>query len=276
MIYWIYDIPTWSVAILFTAIFVGIYMLSSFWLRPRLLRLIHAHERGNEVVGYLLSNHGVLYGILLGLLAVAAYENYTKSDELVTLEAAQLAALYRDVSAFPEPARAHLVRTVRAYADFLLHEGWEQQRRGQVPNGDNPLVGQLQTTLVTHVPTDEAHGLLHAETLAQFNALIETRQQRLHAVTRGIPPILWYVVFVGALITLLLFLMLDMAPAANYLLGTLLSFFLATVITLIAAMDNPFRGDVCISPEPYQVVYDTLMSDDTPGGERPSIGSPGH
>jgi len=31
------------------------------------------------------------------------------------------------------------------------------------------------------------------------------------------------------------------------------------VIFLIAAMDNPFRGDVSVGPDSFQLVYDSLM-----------------
>ena len=44
-----------------------------------------------------------------------------------------------------------------------------------------------------------------------------------------------------------------------FLISGALSLFLAVVIFLIAALDNPFRGEVSVRPEAYQLVYDTLM-----------------
>ena len=37
--------------------------------------------------------------------------------------------------------------------------------------------------------------------------------------------------------------------------------FLATMISLIALMDNPFRGEVGVSAEAFQLVYDQLMKE---------------
>jgi hypothetical protein len=39
----------------------------------------------------------------------------------------------------------------------------------------------------------------------------------------------------------------------------LLSVCLGVVIFLIAAMDNPFWGDVSVGPDSFQLVYDSLM-----------------
>jgi hypothetical protein len=45
------------------------------------------------------------------------------------------------------------------------------------------------------------------------------------------------------------------------LLGGILSFFLATMISLIVLMDHPFRGEVSISPHAFELVYDQLMKE---------------
>ena len=58
---------------------------------------------------------------------------------------------------------------------------------------------------------------------------------------------------------MVLIAMLDMEIRVHLIFGGALSLFLGLVIFLIAAMDNPFRGEVSIGPEAFQTVYDTLM-----------------
>ena len=43
------------------------------------------------------------------------------------------------------------------------------------------------------------------------------------------------------------------------LLGGLASFVMATMICLIALMDNPFRGELSVSPQAFQLVFNDLM-----------------
>jgi hypothetical protein len=45
----------------------------------------------------------------------------------------------------------------------------------------------------------------------------------------------------------------------DLLLGGLISFYTATMICLIALLDNPRRGEVGVSTEASQLVYDHLM-----------------
>lgn len=39
----------------------------------------------------------------------------------------------------------------------------------------------------------------------------------------------------------------------------ILAAFIGLVIFLIVAMDNPFRGEFCVSPDPFQNLLDQMM-----------------
>jgi hypothetical protein len=49
------------------------------------------------------------------------------------------------------------------------------------------------------------------------------------------------------------------AVRSPLLLGGVLSFFLATLISLIVLMDHPFRGEMGVSASAFELVYDQLM-----------------
>jgi len=57
----------------------------------------------------------------------------------------------------------------------------------------------------------------------------------------------------------LLVAMLDMEIHVHLILGGALGLFLGLVTFLIAAMDNPFRGEVSVTPDPFRQVYESLM-----------------
>ena len=85
--------------------------------------------------------------------------------------------------------------------------------------------------------------------------------RRLYSVTAESLPVLWYTVAVGALLNMILMWMFDLRLSLHLLLGGILSFFLATMISLIVLMDHPFRGEVSISPQAFELVYDQLMKE---------------
>lgn len=66
---------------------------------------------------------------------------------------------------------------------------------------------------------------------------------------------MWYVVIIGAVINIALVWLFDMRLFAHFLLGGTLAFFLGAMILLIAAMDNPYRGEVSVSPKPFEDLY---------------------
>lgn len=108
MFYWIYNIPTWTLVGMFAVFFVGVTWAGVVLVRPILRAFMGRQSNMNDLVGYLLGAHGVYLGVLLGLLALSSYDNYSGVEQLVMSEATKLSALYRDVSTYPEPDRTEL------------------------------------------------------------------------------------------------------------------------------------------------------------------------
>lgn len=259
MFYWIYDYPSQYIGALFAAVFVGITCLWILVFRPIVRSWVHGKRSANDIVGIALSGFSVLYGLLLGLLAVAAYQNFSNVSDLVSKEAATILALYRDTQGYPQPIRDRLQAKLLEYARFAIEEGWADQRRGVVPTGGTARVVAFFDDLIAFKPSEKSEEIVHSETLREFNTFVEVRRQRLANVTTGIPTVLWWVVAIGALLNITLIWLLDTDVRVHLLLGGILSLFLGVVIFLIAALDNPFRGDVSVGPDSIQVVYDDMI-----------------
>jgi hypothetical protein len=217
-------------------------------------------DNTNEILGYILSCYCVFYGLLIGLVAVAAYQNYTMVETAVAHEAAALEALYRDITAYPEPTRSAAHSILAEFTRFLIEESWPAQQRGQIAPGASIHLSAVQEVLRIYEPETKSQEVMHAETVRQFNHLATLRRLRLHSVSTGIPAYLWYVVVIGAVVNIVLVWLFDIRLVAHLFMGGLLAFFIGTVICLIAVMDNPFRGEVSISPADFRDVYESLMT----------------
>ena len=66
---------------------------------------IHGRRNANEMIGLTLASFSTLYGILLGLLAVEAYQDFSAVQDIVSKEALTIATLHRDFDGFPQPTR---------------------------------------------------------------------------------------------------------------------------------------------------------------------------
>jgi len=255
MFYWIYDLPALWVIVLFEVFFVGVCWLGTVFLRRPIRSWLREEPRLNDMLAAFLQYFGVIYGLLLGLLAVATYQNRLDVEKSNANEASSLSALYRNVSAYPEPSRTELQNLLKDHTRYLIEDAWPQQRKGIVPVDESHRITAIQTELALFEPQTKAQELLHENTLRQFNTFYEDRRARIYSLTSGIPTILWYTVAVGAFINMILLWLFDLRPHAHWILGGLISFYLGTVIAVIALMDHPYRGELGISPEAFQLIY---------------------
>ena len=265
MMYWIYDYPSGLIAILFVAVFIAMTWIGIFLTRATVHSWIHRKTRANEMVGLALSSFFVLFGLLLGLLAIATYQNYSNVTDMIDKEASSIAALDRDFSGFPQPVRGQLQDRLREYARFTIEDGWPQQRKGIAPIGGTERITALFQVLSTFEPTKKSEEIFHAEALRQFNNLIELRRTRLANVLLGLPPVFWRVVAFGALMSTVLIWLQDMEIHVHLILGGILASIIGALIFLIAMLDNPFRGGVGVGPDPIALVYATSMKPDGDG-----------
>lgn len=257
--YWVYDVSTTSLALLFAAAFVGVTWAGIIFVKP-FLRLLMGRQAGvNDLVGYILGGHCAFFGLLLGLLAVAAYQNLADVDRIVGREAGFLRSIYRAVTDYPEPTRSETLPLIREYTRFVVEDAWPLQRRGIVSADGVARMNAVQAKLFAFEPKSKGQEMVHAQTLAQFFEMAEVRRARVQSVDAGVPALMWYVVAIGLMITVVLLWMLDMRMMPHLLLGGLLMLFLSTVVCLIMVMDKPLRGEISVGPDAYKAVLDRMV-----------------
>ena len=259
MFFWIYELPTWALGMILSVVFVGITWVGIVAFRVLVHKRLRSERRANDLIGVMLSSFSVIYGVLLGLIAIAAFQSYSTTEDTVSHEAASLSTLYHMASNYPPPARQALQQELTRYTLVTIKADWPLQKQGIAPTaGSRRMVG-LYATLLSFQPQGEAQVILHAAMLGELNHYVELRRQRLQSVGSGIPSVLWWVVFIGALLNILLIWLLDMELHVHLILGGVMSLFIGLVIFIIAAMDHPFRGTVSISADALRSVYDSLM-----------------
>jgi hypothetical protein len=194
----------------------------------------------------------------MGLLAVSAYQNKATVERSIMAEGTAVLALFRNVTAYPDQARVPLQESLRDYTLFVIDTEWPQMRRGEFAEGGMPLIDQLQQQITSFEPKTSGQHILHAETTNRFYEFLELRAERLYNATSSIPEIMWFVVLLGAFLSIFLVWLFNMSLIAGLFLGGLLSFFIGTVISLIMVLDQPLRGDFGISPEVFQLLLEFM------------------
>ncbi|WP_139558516.1 bestrophin-like domain [Methylotetracoccus oryzae] len=261
-IYWLYDLPNWLLCLLILVLFTGGSILGQRVSRRFVRRFFsQALEDHNEAVGAIIGSYGVFYGITLGLIAVATWDNFDASEDLIMHEASALSALDRDVSALPEPASGELRALLRDYLDFVIDRAWPEHRKGRVPVDADSRINAFQKRLVEFEPRTERESVLFAEAIEQFNVMFELRRDRISSIGNGLPPILWGIVLAGAILNMILLYVLRIEPLRTHmLLIGLVATFIGLMIFFIVAMDHPFVGELSIEPTAFEALRQGQMS----------------
>ena len=127
---WLYEIPTWQLAVLIVGLTVLLALAGLRFVHRRLHVSPAVALIDNGTVGWFFSGVTVLYGLTLGLLTIATWQNYSTAAGIASQEAASLAVLYGDLSGYPASMGRPLQQQLRRYTESIVQQSWPAQRRG--------------------------------------------------------------------------------------------------------------------------------------------------
>ncbi len=256
----VFDLPLWIVGLALVLVMSGLAAVGLLFVRRRVLPRFQIAEEDGHFTSTMVHSVMVFYALTVAMIAITVWETYDAAAKIVSEEATALATLYRDASAYPPSTQKELQNSLREYTEYVIQEAWPEQHKGRIPEGGVERINRFQKILTSFDPATEGEKILHAETLRAYNQMIEARRMRLDAVQTALPGLMWTVIFLGAALGVTascFFRVKD--PRLHMSLVALLTVFFAMVIFVVFAFDRPFRGDLGIESEPYQLVYDQLM-----------------
>jgi hypothetical protein len=152
---------------------------------------------------------------------------------------------------------------LRDYTRYVIEDAWPAQRRGIIPEEGTARVNAFQEKLLSFQPQTRAEAILYAETIRQFDVFVDARRQRLDSVSASLPDVIWFVVGIGAVINTGLTCLFDVKRVSvHLLLAGVMCLFISQMVFMIWVMDYPFRGDVSVGSDPFQLVQRSLMEGD--------------
>lgn len=266
---WIYQIPNWILCAIIVSLFTIGSLVGLALTRPW-VRSFKTHH--NDIVASFAASAGVLYAVLLAMIAVASWTNYTAVDALVAQEADLVYSLFRDLEAYPEPERSQLRGLLREYVDSAIRIEWPAIQRGVMDKRAGMVVDAVFSGWMHFQPTTENQRLIVAETLARLNSFQAVRRNRIQTGISGLEPVLWIVVLVGGLVNAGISCLFWIEnKRLHYLMMGVLGMMIGVVVFLILALDHPLWGELSIQPSAFEAVADSMdrvLQPLTPGERR--------
>ena len=259
--HWLYELPGWLLCLLMLIIGIGGALLGLRATRPLARRLFGRPPGHNDAVSYYMGAFGVFYGLTLGLIAVATWQNYTDVDKLVAQEAAALRVVHADVSWYPLAVRSELGAGLLAYIDFIIHEEWPAQHRGVLLGTGQEHLLAFRRPLMDFEPSTEGEKALHQATLQSFDRYLELRGLRVSHARAGVPGLVWLVLIVGAVLSVVITYCFSMKSFSGHLaLTVVLAGFLTLLIFLILMLDYPFRGELAVGSGSFELARERMLT----------------
>jgi hypothetical protein len=212
--------------------------------------------------------YGALYitfGVIIGFSAYLVLNKYTTSQATVANEAGTVRSLYYLAGQFPQPQRDQIQDLATSYARAVVDEEWPLMEQGQPSPRAAALNQEITKSVDSFEPSTSPEQTLYSQALQRAHELNQNRTLRLLYASEGLPPILWFVLGVLAVMIILFTYFLGMESARLHILAVaaLTAGITFTMFTTIA-LDRPFRGDLQVTPDAFETVLNELEGDSQP------------
>lgn len=259
LVNWFYATPDWILIPVFTLLFVGVSLAIVLVTRPLVQQLVHDSEQWDRVLGYTSGAFGVFFGILLALVAVSVYGNYTDAHAASLVETSKVGALSRGATGLPDELRDDVRAAIRDYVQTVITVEWPQQSAGELPTAGRADITKIEDLLYSFDPETFRDSASFSQLLATFDDLIEARRARIDATTLQLPGQFWLVIWVGAAINAILIGAVVVDDRRLHLaLAGLLAVFVALVILVTADMDHPYAGSISVGPIDFEEILNIV------------------
>jgi len=244
---WIYSTPTWLwgtvlVVALDAAACLGLVVFH------RLVQ-VEVRRAHNELTGFTVAVISVTYAVLLAFIAIATWESFSQSEDIVDREADCVGSIYRDTQGLPAATGQQIRSDVRQYTDTVIRQEWPVQEMAKIPTQGWEPLRRIHSAIVTLHPANPGEAVIEAELLKTLNMLYSARGSRLSAVQGHIPEVIWWIIFFGGVLTTGFTYLFGFHNFGMHLITTAaVATSLALVVVLIIALDWPFRGAVSVTP----------------------------
>jgi uncharacterized protein DUF4239 len=223
---------------------------------------LESRQSHNVPIGVIYGAISVTFGVIIGFSAYLVLNKYTTSQTTEANEAADVRALYYLGGQFPQPQRDQIKDLAISYARAVIDEEWPLMDQGQPSPRAAALNREITKSVTGFEPSTSPEQTLYSQALQRVHELNQNRTLRLLYASKGLPPILWFVLGVLAIMIILFSYLLGMESARLHIwavaaLTAGLSFTMFTTVVL----DRPFGGDLRVSPDAFELVLSEIEGD---------------
>jgi hypothetical protein len=251
---WLLNLPVPWMALV---VFVGTYFVAAvIYLIVTRLAVNDRARAFKALSPGMLPPLGIIFGLLVGFIAVEVWSDFGRAKVAVATEASALRAVVLLAGAFPGEQQTRVRTLINRHIEVAVNQEWPAmaQQRANLTNLPEALIEALQDTLAVK-PTDDTQRTAQREMVSALQSALDARRQRIIISRSTVGSVKWAGLLLQALCALIA---IAMVHSDNRLTcGIALTLFatgIALSVLLIAAYTRPFTGDISVGPELLQQV----------------------
>ncbi len=195
----------------------------------------------------------MLFAVLLGFMVADAMQRFGNARAEVQQEASALGTVFRLAEGLPTDNKNRLRDLCMLYATEVVQDEWPMlaERRDSLKAWK--LYRQLWSCSTTFEAQSNKESNVQQAMLSAMNQLGDSRRMRVEALHTGLPAVLWGVLIMGGLATMIFtyfFRAEDLKTQC--IMVALVSLVICLNLFLLAVYDDPFAGDVKVTPEAFE------------------------
>jgi hypothetical protein len=204
----------------------------------------------------MLSPMGILFALIVGFLAVGVWGNVDRADEAVAEEASALRSIVLLSDDLPPQLGVDMRALTRAEIDNAVNHEWPamEEQRANLTAISTSLADALHLA-VGFDPQGDGQAAVQRELVASVQDALDARRKRIIVSESGINAIKWAGLLALAALTLFAIALVHSGnrTTARVAMGVFAAA-VAVVITMLAAEDHPYSGQLGIDPDVLEQV----------------------
>jgi hypothetical protein len=196
---------------------------------------------------------GTLFAILLGFMVANAMTRFEEARINAQEEAGAVGDVFRLSRGLPAPTSTEIMKNCVAYLDAVSKLEFESMRHDQMNDKCWDIYSNMWQQCTAYDPKTQGQSNLHQGLVQAMTKFGECRRARNAELSYQLPTVLWAVVWAGAIsIVFFTFLFAIENMYLQMAMTSVITLILFLNIYLLAAFDDPFNGEVFITPVPFE------------------------
>ena len=199
-------------------------------------------ERGSGVFAFL----GTAFAVLLAFVVFEAFDSFNEARSGAETEATTVVQLTRTADFFPAAESSHLEGAAVCYGRAVVDSEWPAMEHGDRSPTVQYWVGELEHGLQDLNPRTPKQEAAFLQLLEQMDQRVEARRIRLTEANRALPPPIWFILILGALLTIGFSLLFADKREDFFVQASVVGAITALVVSgllLIWFLDHPYRDE---------------------------------